>query len=359
MTSRERTVTALLTPPGAAAIATIGIFGPSALSIADALFQSVVGKQLSVLPADRPLYGSFGADEKDDVVLWQRRTTMQPEVLVHSHGGTAVTGALLAAIVHKGARQTSWQDYYAEKGEDPIDIDIREAQARAPTDRCAAILLDQSSGRLAQEIQRLTRSPDPESARSLLRWAEIGRHLVDPWKILLAGPVNAGKSSLLNAIVGYERAIVSAQPGTTRDVIGGQIALAGWPVELLDGPGYRDDLTPLEQAGHAILERILKSVDLVVLALDLSVPLTNEGRQLIQRLNPGIIVGNKSDLACAWETGDKHLLTVEVSSLSGAGIGRLIDEMVTRIVPEVPPPGQLIPITERQVAMLEKWASRA
>ena len=96
----------------------------------------------------------------------------------------------------------------------------------------------------------------------------IGRHLTRPWQVVLTGPPNTGKSSLLNAILGYSRAIVDPTAGTTRDVVTAVTALDGWPVEISDTAGIRATNAAVEQAGIRLAEQRIADADLVVLVLD-------------------------------------------------------------------------------------------
>lgn len=354
-----RTLTALLTPPGPAAIASIGILGPDAIGIATPLFASSRGRSLGELPFDIPLYGCFGLQAKDDVVLSQKQFGDSVEVLIHCHGGAAITRSLLTDIVARGAQQVTWQEYLLAHGEDIVSIETREALARAPTERCAQILFDQWNGNLQRALDRLVANPDPQQANALLRWAPLGLHLVEPWRVLFIGPVNAGKSSLLNAIVGYQRAIVSAEAGTTRDVLRGEISIEGWPLEVLDGPGFRQSLSTLEEAGHAILERVVQKVDLTLLVLDTSQPLDEEGRRLWSHRQPDLVIGNKVDLATPWTDDEQKGLDLRVSAQTGEGIGALLSLLAGKLIPEVPPPGTIMPFTVRQVELLAKIAHKS
>jgi tRNA modification GTPase len=99
---------------------------------------------------------------------------------------------------------------------------------------------------------------------ALLRWSEFGRHLTQPWQVVLTGVPNVGKSSLINRLLGYSRSIVYAEPGTTRDVVTAATAFDGWPVELSDTAGLRDAAGEIEAAGVERARRHLATADLAI-----------------------------------------------------------------------------------------------
>src|SRR5439155_711085 len=98
----------------------------------------------------------------------------------------------------------------------------------------------------------------------------LGRHLTNPWRVVVAGAPNVGKSSLVNALAGYARCVVSPTPGTTRDVVSTLIAVDGWPIELLDTAGLRLPGENLEQQGIALARAAVESADLCLWVIDAS-----------------------------------------------------------------------------------------
>ena len=129
----------------------------------------------------------------------------------------------------------------------------------------------------------MRQSGDAAAARrqidDLLAHAATGLHLVRPWQVVVAGRPNVGKSSLINAIAGYQRAIVHSLPGTTRDIVSVQTALDGWPVEISDTAGLRRGSDPIEQAGIELAIDKIAAADLVVLVFDASSPWTDADRR--------------------------------------------------------------------------------
>src|SRR5207244_10480135 len=139
-----------------------------------------------------------------------------------------------------------------------------------------------------------------KTIEQLLAQADIGLHLTKPWKVVIAGPPNAGKSSLMNAILGYERAIVWREPGTTRDVLTATTAIDGWPVELIDTAGLREASDPLEAEGVARAENAVSAADLLIFVADTSAPWDDRLYQQLKcatRRRLPLVVHNKCDLA--------------------------------------------------------------
>src|SRR5262249_37691339 len=128
---------------------------------------------------------------------------------------------------------------------------------------------------LANILACLERADHETAARLLSRLAQtqrLGRHLVGPFRAVFAGAPNVGKSSLVNALAGYTRSVVSPIPGTTRDVVTTRIALEGWPVELIDTAGLPPTPDTLEQAGMARAHAALRQADPRLWVLDASGP---------------------------------------------------------------------------------------
>jgi tRNA modification GTPase len=189
--------------------------------------------------------------------------------------------------------------------------------------------------------------------RELYSWADFGRHLTTPWSVVIAGPPNAGKSTLLNALAGYERAIVFDQPGTTRDVVTAATAIDGWPFELADTAGLRSGGDELEQMGIARATSEMRTADLVILVFDLTEPWTTDNARLIEATPRRLIVYNKADLlaaepAHAARLGDRPA-GIAASAKTGIGIDRLLAAIVHEIVPRVPARGAAIPFAAEHV----------
>jgi tRNA modification GTPase len=186
---------------------------------------------------------------------------------------------------------------------------------------------------------------DVASARTLVdglaRWTALGRRLTEPWRVVVAGAPNAGKSSLINALAGYQRSVVAPTPGTTRDVVTTRIAVDGCPVELADTAGIRDDAGTLEQQGIERARRASAEADLVLWVLDASAePVWPEAETKTHRL-----VINKIDLQAAWDLTQASD-AARVSALTGEGISALCACVARWLVPDAPPPGTAVPFTK-------------
>jgi len=348
-----------LTPPGRGAIATVLVEGPQATRLVAAAFRPSGGKPLASYPGDRPVFGQFGSSPAEGVVVHRRS---EESVEVHCHGGHAAVERIERMLVEQGARPTTWQQWATDEHRDPIAAAARVALADARTERTAAILLDQFHGALSNALEAIRESLRADDAteaarqvQALLARAGIGRHLVEPWRVVLAGLPNVGKSSLINALVGYRRAIVHPRPGTTRDVLTATTALDGWPVELSDTAGLCPGSDALEQAGVERAQRKLAAADLVVLVFDSSRCWSDADRALAERYPAGLVVHNKSDLPpvpCR-----ERPPGLSTSALTGEGVEALAESIARRLVPNPPGPGDAVPFTPEQVEWLRSGAA--
>lgn len=352
MPSERETLAARLTPAGASALAAVGIAGPDAGPILARLFSR---GEIESAATGRIHYGDFGTPIRDDVVVVRNPPLWE----IHCHGGEAVVEAILGDLEAAGARRVGWRELLAALGSSPLEIECRAALAKAPTARVARILLDQFGGALARAFQEIERSRDPASIERLLAWEPLGRRLLEPWRVLIFGPANAGKSSLLNAIAGFERAIVCDRPGTTRDIVGVSLALDGWPVELLDGAGFRDPRAdaaadPLEELGRDALRRLRPKVDLAVQVVDLSRPPRELDGWLRARWTPDLLIGTKSDLAQSSGLASTEALELDLccSARTGENLQPLGSLLIGRLVPRVPRDGEAVPFLPRHFEWL-------
>jgi tRNA modification GTPase len=336
-----------LTPPGRGAVATLRAEGSGALAAVDAEFRPASGRPLSTLPTDRIAVGRFGPMGEEMVASRCGNEAVE----LHCHGGAAAVAAVEETLVARGGQVVGWREWVGGCGNSYAAV-AWPMLACAPTLRTAAILLDQYHGALGRALDdiRSLAAVDPAVARDrcdeLLARANLGRHLTSPWRVVLAGRPNVGKSSLLNAMVGYTRAIVHHEPGTTRDLVTADAALNGWPIELCDTAGLRSSVDSVEQAGVARAEQSLAAADLVLWIVDRSVPAQSDDVAIPVG---ALLVQNKCDLPAARFASNEGLA---VSALGGEGIELLLAAIVARLVPVAPAPGAAVPIDDAQVAAI-------
>ncbi|MBM4023218.1 MAG: GTP-binding protein, partial [Planctomycetes bacterium] len=265
---------------------------------------------------------------------------------IHCHGGTAAAEAVLRSLAAAGAERLEWPAWAGAAGASAIDLEARLALARAAGPRAARILCQQLAGSLAAAIDELG-SPSGQGKR-LLRAARVGLRLTEPWRVVVTGPVNAGKSSLVNALAGHARSIVASEPGTTRDLVTTRLVMGGWEIDLIDTAGDRDGPLPAtEQAGISLAAAARATADLV---LRVAVAGGAAGEA-----GPGeLAVLTKADL-----TSDQRREppgAVVTSATTGLGIDGLTARIVAALVPEDHlEPGLLdgpVPFTPRQVALI-------
>ncbi len=169
-----------------------------------------------------------------------------------------------------------------------------------------------------------------------MRLIPLGRHLVQPWSVVIGGAPNVGKSSLVNALVGYTRSIVAATPGTTRDVVTTAIAIDGWPIELHDTAGLRDAAGAIEAEGIARARAAAARADLRLWLLD------GACEPVLPVANGWHTVINKCDLPPAWDWL-RVPESLHVSARTGAGVPDLCAAISRWLVPEPPAPGEAVP----------------
>jgi tRNA modification GTPase len=345
-----------LTPPGRGAIATLRIEGPGAIGAVQSLFRSRNGRPLSEFQPHRLVMGHFGGEGGEEVVV---RRHEHDAVDLHCHGGVAAVGLIEEKLIAAGCQPIAWRDWVTDQHDDPIAAAALRALADAPTERTAAILLDQYQGALGRAmdaIRQEMRQGGIDEARGqidlLLARAELGRHLTRPWRVVLAGRVNVGKSSLINAMAGYGRSIVHPAPGTTRDAVTLTAAIDGWPVELCDTAGLRGSEDAVELAGIQLARQRLDQSDLAILVFDRSQPWSAEDQTLLDQWPDALLVQNKCDLPPGSDARPEGVLA---SALRGDGVDGLLEAIARRLVPDPPPAGAAVPFTGEQIETLKAF----
>ncbi|WP_437185986.1 GTPase [Planctomicrobium sp. SH668] len=335
-----------LTPIGRGAVAVIGLRGD--LQRVNSEFRPVNGIGLEFQKLDRICYGYWGSDPQEDVVAVRKSDSV---VEIHCHGGMAAVDRILGDVQRLGGKIVEPQEWMPGSA---IDVECLEALTRATTERTAHHLLEQAS-LLPELFNQLESQSIPERTpliETMLSWSSFGRHFTTPWKVVLCGRPNVGKSSLINALVGYTRSVVYDMPGTTRDVVAVESAFDGWPVELSDTAGLRQIEGNLEAAGIAKAQLRISEADLVVVVLDATTGKLDDDQALIETLSSPIVVWNKCDLVPDVDHVGSVPGSHAVSAQNGTGIPGLIAEIVSRLVPRVPTQGTPVPITQRQIDRL-------
>jgi tRNA modification GTPase len=339
-------VWAVLTPPGKGAIAVVGVAGPDSWAIVAPLLG-----RTEMPPDGSTVVGRFGepGQPADEVVVLVRSAE---HVEICCHGGPAVVRFVGETLERRGCRRVSDREWLAAIGFDerwglsppetrsdctfPEGInpaarqDIAEAieiLTRCPTTRTAAIVLDYLGG----AFERALAEGHIDRLRELVPVAE---HLDLPWRVVIAGAPNVGKSSLVNALAGFARSLVSPIAGTTRDVVTTRIALDGWPIELCDTAGQRDSADAVESAGITLARDASAAADCLVWVLDGST-----ARVLPERAD--LVVVNKIDLPPTWDRGEN----LGVSATTGEGLAELTAAIVAVLVPRPPGIGDGVPVT--------------
>ncbi|MBA3315753.1 MAG: 50S ribosome-binding GTPase [Planctomycetota bacterium] len=352
MTRSATNIAAVLTARGRGAVATVAFRGDVGRIDAAGVFRAANGKRLVQQPLNRIAFGRWGDDPEEEVVVCR---IAADRLEIHCHGGDAAVARVLALLADAGVEQLDWREFLAET-EDRFAADAATALATAATSRTAAVVARQIDGPLRDLFSWLA-TIDPVTHRDdvlstverALAWSEFGRHLTQPWRVVLYGEPNVGKSSLVNALVGFERAIVFDRPGTTRDVVTAESAIDGWPIRFSDTAGIRAGAEEIEAAGIERAKAELASADLCIRVFDASVDTEDERFEDPPGQTP-LIVFNKCDLPPA--TRHQRHEGLAVSARTGAGLRELMSAIVRRLLPRVPAADEAVPITGRQIDVL-------
>ena len=359
------TIAAISTPAGEGAIALIRISGETAIEVAETVFRG--SKPPSEVESHTQHLGEIIDSGRpiDQVILSIHRSpasyTGEDLVEISCHGGMLVTARVLETCLRAGARAARPGEF-TERAYFNRKIDITQAEAvidliRAQTDLALRSAAEQLAGRLGDEFRRLRQelieilahleagiefpdegiSPDDLPAidrrlRSLgteidqlLLTAETGRILREGARIVIFGATNAGKSSLLNRLLRFDRAIVSETPGTTRDTIEERMNLRGIGVRLLDTAGFRSPESLIEQEGIARTQRSLEMADIRLHIVDSSAPRPCD----FETNGEELLLLNKTDLP--QDDDWRSMEGLRISCKTGAGVSKLEELLFQRI----------------------------
>ncbi len=271
------------------------------------------------------------------------------------------SNAILRNLVNCGAIEIPGSLRLDMVSNDEISSEAQQDLILATTLRTTSILLDQFRGSLGRELDRIKTmviaGNTAEAEKRLTQLndrSELGRHLIEPWRVVLAGPPNSGKSSLLNMLLGYSRAIVHEQAGTTRDLLEERSSFEGWPIELVDGAGIRMATDAIETIGiEQTLQRIATS-DCALLLVDRTTGWTHAHDQILDQCSGRVVLVNtKSDLKrVGADVQLRHIpesitRRVDTSSVTGFGLKELMNTVVSILVPQTLLPGDPVPFRQR------------
>jgi tRNA modification GTPase len=360
------TVFSVLTPAGRGAVAVIAIADAGAVQVVDSFFHAKNRTALAEQPIARIVYGNWRIGGEDLIVCRRDEECVE----IHCHGGMQAVATIAADLASAGCEEISWQEWLARDNSCPLQVEAQIALAQAVSTRTALILLDQYHGALNRELQEIAEliASDIEAARqrleALLATAKLGLHLTRPWQVVIAGRPNVGKSSLINALVGYQRAIVFDQPGTTRDVVSAATVIDGFPVSLSDTAGLHDTQDQLEAAGIELAKERLVQADLVIWVLDAVEVGGNLDEIMEQQIGElgfampakRLVVLNKVDRVPEIVVPRGVIAT---SATAGRGIKELLVAISSALVPWVPERGAAVVFTDRQKNMLDVMLNAA
>jgi tRNA modification GTPase len=364
---RDSTIAALATAPGTAAVSIVRLSGPDALAIAERLTGIAPRARYAELchftapsgePIDEGLLLYFPAPNS---------YTGEDVVELHGHGGTVVTDWLLESVYRLGARAAQPGEFtlraflndkldlaQAEAVADLIGSGSRQAARAAMRSlrggfSAAVTALQASLTTLRVHVEARLDFPDEEldsddsdcelhgrldavlaQLRSLEQRAKQGAVLQDGISVVIAGPPNAGKSSLLNRLAGYDAAIVTPVPGTTRDLLRERVWLAGLPVSIVDTAGLRPSTDPVELEGLRRAHREFAGADRVLWVADIRDGLDAAVAAARRELGGDAavtVIANKIDLLQkrhARTPESAGLPIVELSALTGEGVDGLV-----------------------------------
>ncbi|MBI5194409.1 MAG: tRNA uridine-5-carboxymethylaminomethyl(34) synthesis GTPase MnmE [Nitrospirae bacterium] len=340
MVIQEDTVCAIVTPQGIGGISVIRLSGKDAIAIASGLFRTKSGKSLTEAITHTIHYGFIidpvSGEKADEVMVSVMRSpnsfTCEDVVEISCHGGLLITSKILEIFIKSGAR-LSEPGEFTKRAFLNGRIDLTQAEAvidviNAKTEEGIRSAINQLEGKLSKEINMLNDEvvsvlanieafidfPEDELdipvdaltnrisfVKNRIENLIEGYYRLRPFRegvlTAIVGRTNVGKSSLLNTLLGEERAIVTPHPGTTRDIIDGTVNINGILLRLLDTAGLRTTIDAAEEEGIKRMYKTIDTAELVLLILDGSEPLTEEDKNIIEytQNKKRVVVINKID----------------------------------------------------------------
>jgi len=376
------TITAIATPLGYSAIGIIRISGPQAIRIAKKIFSPIRKKDLEKVPSHTLHYGKIYYNDEfiDEVLLavykGPNSYTGEDMVEIFTHGSPIILEEVLKIIINEGAR-------IAEKGEFTKraflngKIDLLQAESineiiRAESKASLKIALSKLEGDTSRRIRELKDKveflrieleasidfPEDVEEKEKSEWIRIleeikkeveelllkgekGDLIKEGYKVILVGRPNVGKSSLFNALMREDRAIVTPIPGTTRDYIEGEIYLSGYLIKIYDTAGLSIPRDILDKLGMEKTKKILEKSNIILFVLDGCLEITEEEKKLFQEImsyenKKVLLVINKIDLPLKIDLSffPENIERVYVSAKNNIGIDKLEEKLKDYIITE-------------------------
>lgn len=394
-----QTIAAIGTPLGEGGIAIIRISGQGALAILQQVFHPVQAGRRMI---SRRLYLGHIVNQQGErldqaLAVWMRGPatyTGEDVVELHVHGGPLLAKEVLRLVLAGGARLAEPGEFTqraflagkldllqaeavidlirastglaAKQAERHLDGELsarvagfREqllgvlAQIAASVDFPEHEIPELEGARLADKLQGLA-----ASMQRLLDTGFAGRLLREGVQVVITGRPNVGKSSLLNALLGREKAIVSEYAGTTRDIVEDYLSFEGIPVRLMDTAGVHAANDPVEQIGVRRAQQAIAAADLLLVVIDQSVALQTEDRAILQQTadRSRLVVANKSDLPTGLHSEPElvHERVLPVSAVTGSGLAELRQEVMHALLGQPWLEGGLMLANARQEELLRQ-----
>ncbi len=358
----EETIAAIATPLGVGAISIIRVSGSNAIDIVNKIFK---GKDLTTVPSHTIHYGHIVDKDQmiDEVLLSIMRApktyTREDIVEINSHGGIATTNKVLQLLLENGCVPASPGEF-TKRAFLNGRIDLEEAEGimnliEAKTEPARKLSINQLSGNVSKKIQSLRDDivkilanievnidyPEyedieemtyemltpkiaeiKEKVLKILEDSKSGKIITEGIKTSIIGKPNVGKSSILNTLLGEEKAIVTEIEGTTRDIVEGKINIGGFILNMIDTAGIRKTEDIVEKIGVNKSLQLISNSDLILYVLNNNQPLTEEDLELLKKVQNKnyIIILNKTDLESKIDLSklpEDHIVKMSIKNKEG------------------------------------------
>ena len=366
---KKDTIASITTPIGEGGIGVIQVSGPDSLEIVNAVFKGKKLKDLRNAESKRLYYGDICSNGStvDEVIVnvlrEQDSFTGEDLVEVNCHGGILAVKKTLECVVSAGAKEVDWKELAVRPlSNNKIDIIQEEALLAIPgakTKLGVKILLDQYNGALSSFIQETVKQVEEcdnnkdllcdinNRLREIAATAAFGCAITSPQKLIITGKPNAGKSTLINALLKEDRLITHEEPGTTRDAVDEMISIDNIPFTIIDTAGIRETDHEVEKLGVLESKKQLREADKIIIVFDNSKPAEKEDRDIVEFIDEFELqktdkavdkisifpVLNKTDLPCKLDLKSLVRETFEpacqVSALNGDGLSTLEENLIS------------------------------